>query len=370
MHATTLRSLLYCADDKTSRVLTRVLSDLEITVDHCMDPEGAVQKLRVQRFETVLVDCVEKLAAARVLKAARCGGSNQRLVAVGILEEKMSVRHAFDLGAHLVLYKPLSAERTKSSFRAARALMKRERRHLWRVPLEVPVQLMMAGGRGPYRTSSLDIGEGGMAIQLPTGIRTSACLQVSFTLPGGHQALECGGELAWQNERQQAGIRFVDAPAEMNRQVSEWITRQLPPELKDPPLRGVLAHVAPDAGYIETVSPFPIATRISISENTADLRAEALVRIMHPEKGMGVQWSKVTRSQVEAAQSLMRNVGLHSRVEVLITPEGLENDAFGAQGLAHLEQPQSALLTLFEQTKHLPAEDFQRQLRALPTSVS
>jgi hypothetical protein len=329
-----------------------------------------VQRLRRQRFETVLVDCVEKTPAARVLKAARSGGSNQRLVAVGILEENMSVRHAFDLGAHLVLYKPLSAERTKSSFRAARALMKRERRHLWRVPLEIVVELTMAAGRGQHRTSTLDIGEGGMAVRLPAGVRTSPRLQVCFTLPGADQAVECAGEVAWQNERQQAGIRFLDMAAEVRQQLSEWVAKHLPPELKDPPLRGVLAQVAPDACYIETVSPFPIGTRLSVSDADAGLRAEALVRIMHPEKGMGVQWSKATRAQVEAAQNLIRSAGVRSRMEVLISPEGLENDSVAAPRFAQVQQPHSSLLTLFEQTADLPVEEFQLHLRALQPTVA
>ena len=36
-----LKSLVLCADEKIVRVLRRVLSDLEIGIEHCTDPDGS-----------------------------------------------------------------------------------------------------------------------------------------------------------------------------------------------------------------------------------------------------------------------------------------------------------------------------------------
>jgi len=51
-----LQSLLLCGDDKVVRVLRRVLSEMEIGVEHCSDADTATQKLTRQRFEAVIVD--------------------------------------------------------------------------------------------------------------------------------------------------------------------------------------------------------------------------------------------------------------------------------------------------------------------------
>jgi len=63
-----LQALLLCDDDKVVRVLRRVLSELEIAVEHCQDADSAIQKLTRQRFEAVIIDCSTPEIASRVLK--------------------------------------------------------------------------------------------------------------------------------------------------------------------------------------------------------------------------------------------------------------------------------------------------------------
>ena len=114
-----LQSLVVADDEKTVRVLRRVLSDLDIDMEHCSNPETAVQQLTRNRFEAVIVHCSDTELAGRVLKSARLAPCNRRAVALAIVDANMPLRTAFEMGAHFVLYKPVSAERAKSSFRAA-----------------------------------------------------------------------------------------------------------------------------------------------------------------------------------------------------------------------------------------------------------
>src|SRR5579872_1464409 len=133
-----LRSLLLCSDEKIVRVLRRTLGDMDISVEHCSSSEVALRHLTRERYEAIIVDCAGP-GAASVLRGARTAPCNKRAVAVAILDPAVGLRSAFDLGAHFLLYKPVSAERAKSSFRAARALMKKERRRNSRVAVRMPV---------------------------------------------------------------------------------------------------------------------------------------------------------------------------------------------------------------------------------------
>ena len=182
-----LQSLVFCSDEKIVRVLRRVLSDLDISIDQCPDANSAIHKLTRQRFEAVIVDCADEHTAAQVLKSARSAPCNKRAVAVAIIDGTTALRSAFDLGAHFVLYKPLSAERAKASFRAARALMKRERRRNIRVLTEIPVILVVNDGAGQQRAVTSDLGEGGMAIQSSQRPKKQGAITVQFTLPGTEQ---------------------------------------------------------------------------------------------------------------------------------------------------------------------------------------
>ena len=139
MSIMSLKSLVLSSDEKIVRVLRRVLNDLEISVEHSTGADHAIRTLTRQRFEAVIVDCVNMESAASVLKSVRNSPSNKRAVSVAIVEAQTGLKGAFEMGAHFVLYKPLSPERAKSSFRAARALMKRERRRNFRLPIQIPI---------------------------------------------------------------------------------------------------------------------------------------------------------------------------------------------------------------------------------------
>src|SRR6201998_2511741 len=136
-----LKSLVLCADEKIVRVLRRGVHEFYIEIEHCTEPDGALRKLTRQRFEAVIIDCTDLKTATTVLKSARSAPVNKRAIAVAIMDGHNGLRSAFDMGAHFVLYKPVSTERAKSSFRAARALMKRERRRNARIPVQVRASL-------------------------------------------------------------------------------------------------------------------------------------------------------------------------------------------------------------------------------------
>src|SRR5580704_16938955 len=153
-----LQALVLCSDEKTTRVLRRILSDLEIAVELCGDADSAVRKLTRRRFEAVVVDCNDEDLAARVLSSVRSAPCNKRSIAVAMIDSQKAVRSAFGLGAHFVLYKPISAERARTSFRAARALMKFERRRNTRVAVQIQVILVSEQGAGQKNAVTSDIG--------------------------------------------------------------------------------------------------------------------------------------------------------------------------------------------------------------------
>src|SRR5208282_6595169 len=62
-----LKSLLLSSDEKTVRVLRRVLSDLEIDVEHCSAVDDAIHRITRQRFEAIIVDGANAEEAGSVL---------------------------------------------------------------------------------------------------------------------------------------------------------------------------------------------------------------------------------------------------------------------------------------------------------------
>jgi CheY-like chemotaxis protein len=366
-----LQSLLLCADDKVVRVLRRVLSEMEIEVEHCSGADGAIQRLTRQRFEAVIVDCTIPEVAAKVLKGTRSAPANRRAITVAVLEannaadSQDALKRAFAMGAHFVLFKPISLERTRASFRAVRALMKRERRRHVRIPIDLPVELKWENVT-PVRANTLDLGENGLALKSKER-RLPPSFQLRFSLPGNSFTIECRGEVAWEGG-QLLGIRFCDVVPETRDQLKQWVSRQLRGnDGDDLPLSCKLTDLSPSACYLQTESPFPVRTRLQLMMKVGELsvQTEGIVRLMHPGMGMGVEFTKHTTAQKakveDFIQTLVNNAGAVPDLEV--KPDTIDNSADAYSFWQLPDERIDPLLSLFRSKTDLPPEMFQIELQ-------
>ncbi len=362
-----LLALVFCADEKVVRVLRRVLSELEIGMELCPDAESAIHKLTRKRFEAVIVDCTDPRTASRVLRSARSAPVNKRAVAVAILSAQAGAAGVVDLGAHFVLHQPLSPERAKTSFRAVRALMKRERRRNSRIPVETPATIQVNDGAGQLRAVTTDLGEGGIAIQLAHRPKNLGSVTIQFSLPGTQHNIECAGEVAWENPGRQLGLRFVDLAPEMSERLKEWLDSHSPEfDQDDPPAPCKLTDLSLGACYLETGSPFPVRTRIILSMEVAgvELRAGGVVLVMHPDVGMGVEFTQTTDQQRDQLEKFIHALTNSNGVlpELLIEPEGLETVGPVIEQKAR-NGAEDPLLELFRKRSGLDPEAFQIELQ-------
>jgi len=363
-----LQSLVLCSDETIMRVLRRVLSDLEISIEQCATADSAVRRLTRQRFEAVIVDCSDEDAAASVLSSVRSAPCNKHAVAMAIIDGQKAVRSAFALGAHFVLYKPVSAERARTSFRAARALMKVERRRNTRVAIEIPVLLGLGNGAVQQKATTSDLSEGGMAVYLARRAQKSGAFRIKFTLPGTECVVECAGEVAWENGGSQVGIRFVDLASELRTQLKAWLARHSPEiEKEDPPVPCKLTDLSLGGCYLEMATPFPAGTRVVLGMRMAELRVrvEGVVRVMHPEIGMGVEFIRTTGQQREHVekliQALMNSNG--ALPELVVEPEGMSDPEPAGPAQPVVDETEDPLLDLFRRKTELPTESFLSELR-------
>jgi c-di-GMP-binding flagellar brake protein YcgR len=306
--------------------------------------------------------------AARVLASVRSAPCNKRSIAVAIIDGQRAVRSAFALGAHFVLYQPISAERAKTSFRAARALMKCERRRNTRVAVQIPVALVSENGAGQRKTVSSDISQGGMSIQLSRRAQNPGPMRIKFTLPGTDHDVECSAEVAWEGGGPQAGIRFADLSPKQREWLNSWLARHSPElEPDDPPVACKLTDLSSGGCYLEIASPFPVNTKVLLTIRVAKIesRAEGMVRVMHPEIGMGVEFTPSSRQQREYLEKfihfLTNNNGIQP--EIMVEPEGM-NDAKSVNPkplvLDAIDDP---LLEFFRRCSEFTAENFLSELR-------
>jgi len=356
-----LKALLVSADDRTVRVLRRVLGDLEIDVEHCLTGENALRRITRQRYEAIIVDGANTEEAGRLLLGAKSAPVNKRALSIVLVEAAVGLKGGFALGAHFVLHKPFAVERAKASFRAVRALMKRERRMQMRLAVEIPVECY---GSSRYKAKTSDLCEGGMAIQFIGRRAKETALRFSLDLPGSDRTLEIQGELAWEGSGEVAGVRFKDPTDEQRKILRNWLSKQLPePDEDDPPVSCGLSDLSVGGCYLTTNSPFPRGTRVvlSIKANDMDVRASGIVLVAHPEFGMGVEFLRGTSEQTDQAERMIATLQANEdkHPEVFVLPDGLET-ALAQTGPSKTEDP---LVDLFRQNFQVPVEAFLQQMR-------
>ena len=362
-----LKCLLVCSDEKTVRILRRVLSDLEIAVEHCDDADTAIRRLTRQRFESIIVDCATPEEASSVLRAAKAAPANNRAIAIVLVDPGLGLKGGFEMGAHFVLHKPLSGERAKASFRAVRALMKRERRRQLRVPVQISVECRAFGSGVLFKAKTLDLCEGGMAIQFPGPLPKDNALRFSLELPGMDRRFDIEGELAWEGHHAQAGVRFKSISEEQLQTLRQWLNGQLPePEQDDPPVTCVLTDMSLGGCYLKTVSPFPGNPHHPVNE----IGQRGLARRWDRSSSasgiwLGIEFLQATSRQHDKVHELIETLRANGEKspELLVEPDGLEASAAADAPTDSPIAPEDALLDLFRHKSQIPVDAFLAQMR-------
>jgi CheY-like chemotaxis protein len=345
-----LDSLLVCSDDRVLRVLRNVLGELEIHVEHCADHVSAAKRLAQHSFEAVIIDCKDEHSFGLLTRVCS-GQQNRKSLAIAIIDARANLQTAFKLGANFVVYKPISTEKVKSSFRAARALMKRERRRSVRLQVDIPAYFRFQNGDGEQASIS-GLSEGGLSVRFASSpAKKSGLISFTFALPDTTTVIEATGMIAWQDSRRRTGIQFATLSDAAHQSLKEWLRLQSG-EKHDPPIRCSLMGLSFGGCFLRTQSPFPAKTRVELLLRAADcsVKTEGKVRLMDPELGMGIEFLIQTFEHRRRLEQLIQRMTASpdAIAEVLVEPEGLDWDDAAA------DSSEGATRSPVEEVEHDP----------------
>lgn len=365
----TFQALLVSKDEEAAAVLTPVLSRCGVSVTCCGYPE-ALCRLTEEKFDSVIVDFDDPHSAALVLQNANQAASGVKAVTVALLCDKTKVRNVFGAGANFILYKPISDEQAEASLRAATALIKRERRRSFRVPVQVPIQVQVDGGP-PLEGILLDLSEDGMDVLAAQPLCPGATIRANFNLPDSTTEIQASGEIAWASPNGQAGVRFIDLPENLRATLKAWVSAnapEIPPPDPEPVSQCKLTDLSLGGCYVETESPFPERSGITLCLNAEDMevQAEGTVRVMHPGFGMGIEFAARTtdeRAHVAGFIGFLTSRPGTSPA-LLITPRVLAaGDGHSEPDPLPKEELDDPLLELLRGHEALSQEEFLQKLR-------
>lgn len=344
-----LRALVVCPDQDSVSLLALILSELGMAAEHTPSISHGLELVDSQHFDVIVLDYRADPSSEEFLKRLRHSSKNRASMLIAIVDGTFNARPVFGLGANFVLYRPLSSERTRISLRAARGLMRRERRRAPRTPVSSTANVACPG-TPELNAAMTDLSDGGTALQTTSRIPPACKVYFEFALPGQQQLVRLSGEVAWQDSSGRVGIRFIDVPQSSRRLIQTWLqhsnghpasglsaqpsasprpVREKTAETKDAflvsnagnrrgeyrfacklgaeiyrlgtsvPNRCTLSDISEGGCYVEMPSPLPGESGVEILVRTADtkLRIRGQVLATHPGFGMGVRF--VFRDSVE-----------------------------------------------------------------------
>jgi len=371
------RALLVTKDDQAAETLTRVLSNFGLGAQHC-GYSDAVCLVTEQKFQAVLVDYDDPHSAALVLQNLASTPFQANAVTVALLSDKNKVRHVFGAGANFVLYKPVDEAQAVTTLRAATALIKRERRTSFRVPIQVAVKLQLSGGDEAAAEIDgilLDLSETGMDVLASQPLYTSARLKATFLLPNAPAEFELMGEVAWANPNGESGVRFCDTPESVRGALQWWLAQNSKPGASVEPEAVAdcrLTDLSLGACYVETASPFPERTQVVLilSADEIEFRAQGMVRVMHPSRGMGVEFAMRTAEQRKQTEDFITFLTSRPQVQpqLRVAPQPANLDADFVQAENFDSEVEDPLLDLLRNHESFSEEMFLEALKSQRTA--
>ena len=215
--------LIISADAAASHQICEIMQEHALSAEVSVDFATALTQLRSRKFEAVVVD-LSLGDRANSMQQLLASTANRTAVSFA-LTTRDSIASALRLGFRFVLERPIDPESIRHTLRVAYGQIVRERRRYFRYPVILPVVLSRASSEVYAR--SVNISEGGMALNTSTTLETQSEGRVEFTLPEPSLQITAEFRVCWSNERGQAGLSFTFVPFEVASELQAWLAQKL-----------------------------------------------------------------------------------------------------------------------------------------------
>lgn len=216
-------ALLVSDDSMNIHQLSRALGEMSIRPDICHEVPEALRLLHTRKFDAIIVDSHLGAQSASILEEVRSTASNRTSVTFAIsgVDMDSNLRKL----SSFVFDEPVSSESVRRTLRAAYGLVLRERRRYFRCPICIPVFILKSPAC-EVRCHSINISEGGMALNTSVSLKTGEQVQLQFALPGRQEPWLIGGTIRW-GKVERLGVRITSISPEQKSELQEWLARKL-----------------------------------------------------------------------------------------------------------------------------------------------
>lgn len=221
-----LHSLLFSRDQEIVTLAREVLKSLDIEMSHSAQGQEAVRLLTATKYDAILVDNADAPGAIAVLSAAKSLPTCEQSVGIVLAVSPNSIGLAEGARSHMVLYRPLTAERLLNGVKSALGLRgeSEDARASKRAPINIPATLRGAGLEDTL-VFITNLSAGGAALQVGRSVSSASIHSIEFSLPDTDtkENLSTAVELVWRDVEGRMGLRFAGASAGFSETLEKWL---------------------------------------------------------------------------------------------------------------------------------------------------
>jgi DNA-binding response OmpR family regulator len=225
------RALLVTSDAALAQQLKNGMRKFAVTAETCSESAIAGNLINTRKFEAIVVDLTvgQVPFAVAFLEKVRQSPSNHHCVTLAVADPEVEAR----VKSNFVLHKPLTEDNLAATLKAALDLIVRDYRRYFRCPVAIPVTLA-ADHAIEFSCETLNISEGGVALNIPVALKRDSRVRLLFTLPDQSTSFDVEAKVCWCDNRAHAGLEFEAMPPEDQQRLQAWLSRVIEKGMPEP----------------------------------------------------------------------------------------------------------------------------------------
>jgi len=184
------------------------------------DGSGAIDQFSTQRFEAIVLDFDKVAESADVLRRVR--GMNHRVLVIAVASDNCRKQNAPDLGASIVIARPLVRAHIRQVLHSTYGRMLRNRQEYFRLAVDLPVWIRRRSG-SLLQCATLNLSQRGMAVSAPSPFQVGEDVNLGFAIPNADIFVSGDGKVVWDDRRGTAGIIFDCSNPTVEKRYFAWL---------------------------------------------------------------------------------------------------------------------------------------------------
>ena len=200
-----MRAFIVGRDAEMLSVFSTLLREKGIQTEKCFHELTAIEQLSSKKFEIVVLDFDVARQSANILR--NLPSPNKNAVIIAVASDEGNLRRATQLGAGLVVSRPLDPCKIREFLRGSYGRMLRDSQTYFRFAVQLPVSVRRSSGL-IIGCTTLNVSQTGIAVITPSTFSAGEEVKITFAIPGTDALLCAEGNVIWDDKHGKAGIHF------------------------------------------------------------------------------------------------------------------------------------------------------------------